>query len=262
MVDLILSEQMEGIVYLTLNQPDKRNALSLALLQQLHVKLTAIQRDPSVRVVILRANGPVFSAGHDLKELAASDENQLRAMFHLCGEVMELLPALPQPVIAQVHALATAAGCQLVASCDLIIASTAASFATPGVKVGLFCTTPGIPLVRALPEKIALEMLLTGTAISADQAHRWGLVNRVTSPETLAEETLNVARKITAASPRVIAEGKRAFYHQAKLDRAAAYAYAEPLMVAQAQAPDCREGVAAFVQKRPPQWSGLAAPAS
>jgi enoyl-CoA hydratase/carnithine racemase len=254
MAELVLMEHIDGVTRLTLNHPEKRNALSRAMLGALEERLAAVRDDERVRAVILRAAGPVFSAGHDLKELAAGSEGELRQLFAVCTRVMELLPALPQPVIAEVHALATAAGCQLVTSCDLVIASVNASFATPGVKIGLFCTTPGVPLARAVPAKKALEMLFTGEPVTADEAERLGLVNRAVPAERLEEETLALARKIATASRAVLARGKQAFYRQVALDRAGAYAVAEPLMVQHAQAADCREGIAAFFAKRPPQW--------
>ncbi len=252
--NIVLREQVEGIVHLTLNQPEKRNALSKPLLEQLHHELKQIAADASARVVILKANGPVFSAGHDLKEMAASSREALQCIFDLCAKVMETIPNMPQPVIAQVHALATAAGCQLVASCDLVVAADCASFATPGVKVGLFCTTPGIPLSRAIPAKKALEMLFTGDAITADEACRIGLVNRVVPLDQLAAATMALATKIVNASPRVIAQGKRDFYRLQSLDRSAAYHAAGPIMVEAAASADCREGIAAFLGKRAPSW--------
>jgi enoyl-CoA hydratase/carnithine racemase len=252
----ILRENRDGVAFLTLNQPEKRNALSLALLQALYAELRAIQTDRQVRVVVLKGAGPVWSAGHDLKELAGANDTLLAEVFGVCTQVMELLPALPQPTIAMVHALATAAGCQLAASCDLVVASSTAAFAAPGVKVGLFCTTPGIPLARALPQKKALEMLFTGDPISADEALRYGLVNKVTAPEKLEEETLALAKKIAQASFQVLAHGKRTFYRQTPLDTNTAYALAEPIMVQAAGSPDCQEGIKAFFEKRKPVWPG------
>ncbi len=224
------------------------------MLTQLREHLLAIEADRAARVVILKANGPTFSAGHDLRELAGSSPAELRAVFELCTEVMQTLPRLPQPTIAQVHALATAAGCQLAASCDLIVAATTASFATPGVKVGLFCTTPSVPLGEALPHKKTLEMLLTGQPLSASEAERFGLVNRVYAAEELEEQALALARSIAAASPAVLAAGKRNFYRLLGLSRQAAYQLATPIMAEQAAAPAGREGMAAFIEKRPPLW--------
>lgn len=258
MSTLILRENRDGIAIVTLNQPEKRNALSLALLQALYDQFRTIQADSKTRAVILKANGSVFSSGHDLKELAGAQPALLEEVFEVCTRVMELIPALPQPVIAMVHALATAAGCQLVASCDLVIASEKASFATPGVKVGLFCNTPGIPLVRALPIKKALEMLYTGEPISAEEAARFGMVNRVVPAEKLEEETLIFAKKIAGASSAVLAQGKQFFYRQLAMPRSDAYELAEPLMVKSAASPDCQEGIKAFFEKRMPVWPGNA----
>lgn len=252
--DLVLRESQGGVTYLTLNQPEKRNALSRAMLTALKTRVQEVAVDRQARVVILRANGPVYCAGHDLKELSSATGSEIADIFHLCTTVMELLPSLPQPVIAQVHALATAAGCQLAASCDLILAAEQASFAVPGVKIGLFCATPSVPLSRAMPTKKAMEMLLTGDPISAAEAERHGLVNRVVPADKLEAETLALARRIEVHSATVLASGKAAFYRQLPLERGAAYRMVEPVIVQQAQAPEMKEGVAAFFAKRPPQW--------
>jgi len=254
--DPVLCTIDQGIATLTLNRPEKRNALARPVLEALKGHLEAIARDPRVRAVILGAAGPVFSSGHDLAEVAQLDEPDARSLFALCTEVMEAIRGLPQPVIARVHGLATAAGCQLAASCDLVVAAETASFATPGVKIGLFCTTPGVALSRAVGTKKALEMLLTGRAIGAREAEQAGLVNRIAPPDQLEAETLALARQIIAASPRVLATGKRAFYAQLPLDRPAAYALAQEVMVESCLKPDAREGIAAFLGKRPPQWPG------
>jgi enoyl-CoA hydratase/carnithine racemase len=251
---LVLYEVVEHVALLTLNHPEKRNALSSAMLTRLKEYLTRVGADPQARVVILRAVGPVFSAGHDLRELVGGSEPALAALFALCTEVMETIRKLPQPVVAQVQGLATAAGCQLVATCDLVVASEEASFATPGVKIGLFCTTPGVALARAVPPRKALEMLLTGTPISAREAERVGLVNRVVPAGRLAEETLALARQISRANPATIALGKRAFHEQVALDRPAAYAKAQQVMANNALAPDAQEGIRAFLEKRPTRW--------
>src|SRR5919201_55219 len=200
MSDLLSRELSDGIAVLTLNQPERRNALSRAMLTALGEALDEIGRDPAVRAVVLRANGPVWSSGHDLREVVGGDEAANTALFALCTEVMEAIRKLPQPVIAEVHALATAAGCQLVASCDLVVASEQASFQTPGVKIGFFCTTPGVALSRAVGTKKAMEMLLTGTPVAAREAQAAGLVNRVVAAERLHEETLALARQIASAS--------------------------------------------------------------
>jgi enoyl-CoA hydratase/carnithine racemase len=196
----------------------------------------------------------VWSSGHDLREVVDGDEPANTSLFALCTEVMEAIRKLPQPVIAEVHALATAAGCQLAASCDLVVASEAASFATPGVKIGLFCTTPGVALSRAVGPKKAMEMLLTGTPVTARDAEAAGLVNRVVPADRLHDEALALARQIAAASAHTVALGKRAFYEQLPLDRPAAYAVAQKVMVANCGTPDAREGMTAFLQKRPPRW--------
>lgn len=250
----VLFEICEPIALLTLNHPEKRNALSSAMLANLKEHLLQIEGNSRIRVVVLRANGPVFSSGHDLRELVGRSEKDYSQLFALCTEVMEAIRNLPQPVIAQVHGLATAAGCQLVATCDLVVASEEASFATPGVKIGLFCTTPGVALARAVPLRKALEMLFTGTPISAREAERVGLVNRVVPREKLAEETLELAQQISKAASATLAIGKRAFYEQIARDRPAAYALAQKVMVENTLAPDGQEGIQAFLEKRPPRW--------
>jgi enoyl-CoA hydratase/carnithine racemase len=251
---LVLCEVQDGVAFLTLNHPEKRNALSLAMLGSLHDSLDRCARDPAVRVVIIRANGPAFSAGHDLRELVDGAEQEYRDLFALCTEVMEVIRKLPKPVIAQVQGVATAAGCQLAATCDLVVAAETATFATPGVKIGLFCSTPAVALSRAVATRHAMEMLLTGAAISAQEAHRIGLVNRVVPAEKLAEETLSLARQIIAASSRILALGKGTFYAQLPLDHEAAYEVAQKAMVANALTPDAQEGMSAFLEKRPPRW--------
>jgi enoyl-CoA hydratase/carnithine racemase len=244
----------EHVATVTLNHPEKRNALSVAMLESLGEQFARAGADAQVRAVILRAVGPVFSAGHDLRELASATTAEVGHIFALCARVMEQIRLLPRPVIAQVHSLATAAGCQLVASCDLAVAAATAQFATPGVKVGLFCSTPAVPLCRAIPARKALEMLFTGEPISAQEAERFGLVNRVVPPEQLAEATLALARQITRASAAVMTLGKRAFYDQLPLDVPTAYGVAQRAVVANAGLPDFQEGTRAFLEKRPPQW--------
>jgi enoyl-CoA hydratase/carnithine racemase len=251
---LVYSEIIDGIALLTLNHPEKRNALSRAMLGALKEQIARLATDQEVRVVILRAEGPVFSAGHDLRELVGGSEEEYASLFALCTEVMELIRKLPQPVIAQVHGLATAAGCQLAASCDLVVASENASFATPGVKIGLFCTTPGVALTRAVGPKKAMEMLLTGAPITAHEAERAGLVNRVVPASQLAEETIRLARQISSASASTVALGKEAFYKQLPLERSAAYQVATKVMVENALAGDAQEGMRAFLEKRTPKW--------
>jgi enoyl-CoA hydratase/carnithine racemase len=253
---LVLFEIRDGVGLLTLNNPAKRNALSRAMLDALRERLSAIATNQAVRVLIIAANGPVFSSGHDLRELAGCSEADSASLFTLCSEVMESLRKLPQPVIAQVQGLATAAGCQLVASCDLVVAAEETSFATPGVKIGLFCTTPAVALVRAVPTKKALEMLFTGETTSAIEGERIGLVNRVVPATRLSEETMTLARHIAGFSPGVLALGKRAFYEQLPLDRPQAYRLAQRVISENAQMPDAQEGIRAFLEKRPPRWPG------
>jgi len=253
---LVLVEIAERIAVVTLNQPEKRNALSHALLSQLLGCFQRIALDGGVHVAIVRGAGPAFSAGHDLRELAGGDQASYQDLFALCTAVMEAIRKLPQPVIAQVHGIATAAGCQLAATCDLVVAAEDASFATPGVKIGLFCSTPAVALARAVPAKKAMEMLLTGDLISAREAERIGLVSRVVPAERLAEETMSLARKIATASPSTIALGKRTFYEQLPLDRPAAYDVAGKAMVENAQSADAQEGMRAFLEKRKGVFKG------
>ena len=254
-VRLVLNELIDGIAVLTLNNPDKRNVLSRAVLTALEEHLETTKNDERVRVVILRAVGPVFSSGHDLAELTGGDEEEYSGTFALCTNVMETIRLLPQPVIAQVQGLATAAGCQLVATCDLAVASSNASFATPGVRTGLFCTTPGVAVARAIPPKKAMEMLLTGTPISAREAVEIGLINRVVDPEELEEQTMALARQVASASSRTVAIGKNAFYRQLELDRPEAYKLAEGVMVENLRTKDAQEGIDAFLRKRTPKWT-------
>ncbi len=256
MSDSLLIESDGGIMRLTLNRPEKRNALSLDLLVQLEQAIETIAGDKKARVVVLAANGPVFSAGHDLSEMVGQSAEEYRELFELCSRVMLGLRRLPQPVIARVHGLATAAGCQLVAACDLAVAAEEATFATPGVKIGLFCTTPMIPLVRAIPAKAAMEMLLTGSPITARRALELGLVNRVVAKSELDAAVKALAGTIIAMSPLVLRIGKRAFYDLQGLDEAEAYDKAVPIMLENALCHDAQEGISAFLQKRVPHWSG------
>ncbi len=252
---LILHEITDHIALLTLNHPERRNALSRAMLEALRDHLKRVGQDAAVKAVILRAAGPAFSSGHDLRELVGGTAADYESLFALCTEVMECIRNLPQPVIAQVQGVATAAGCQLVATCDLVVASEGATFATPGVKIGLFCTTPGVALCRAVPPKKAREMLLTGAPITAREAERIGLVSRVVPADRLAEETMTLARQIVAASAETLGLGKRAFYQQLPLDRPAAYEVAQRVMVENAQTADAQEGMRAFLEKRAPRWA-------
>jgi len=251
---LVLYEAADRIAVLTLNHPEKRNALSRAMLEALRDHLEQIGNNKNIAIVILGAAGPVFSSGHDLRELENPAETECATLFGLCTGVMEAIRLLPQPVIAQVQGLATAAGCQLAATCDLVVASEEASFATPGVKIGLFCTTPAVALVRAVQPKKALEMLFTGRPISAAEAERVGLVNKVVPAGRLAEETMALARQILTASRTVVALGKRAFYEQLPLDRPDAYDLAQGVMVANALGPEAKDGIGAFLAKRAPRW--------
>lgn len=254
MGSLLLIERRGHAAFLTLNHPERRNALSRAMLEALRSALAEVEADPTVRVVVLRAAGSVFSSGHDLRELAGCSREEAASLFQLCSEVMEAIRRLRCPVIAQVQGLATAAGCQLAATCDLVVASEEARFATPGVKIGLFCTTPAVALARAVPTKLAMEMLLTGEPIDAVTAHRAGLVNRVVPADRLEATTLELAEKIASASPRVVALGKRAFYDQLGKPSAEAYALTCPIMSDNALLPSAQEGIRAFLEKRAPQW--------
>ena len=257
---MVLRETKGSIAMLTLNRPAARNSLSAAMLEALNEALTAIAGERAVRVVILAANGPAFCAGHDLKEitLRRQDADRGRAYFErimaLCSEAMQQIVGLPQPVIAAVHATATAAGCQLVASCDLAVASQAAKFATPGVNIGLFCSTPMVALSRNVSRKHAMEMLLTGELIAAEDAARIGLVNRVVAAGSEHAEAMALAEKIAAKSTLTVKIGKQAFYRQAEMPLADAYRYASEVMVENMLARDAEEGITAFVEKREPKW--------
>jgi enoyl-CoA hydratase/carnithine racemase len=243
------------VVTIALNRPQRRNALSLGLMREMLDCLDRVAARPrEVRAVVLAAAGEVFSSGHDLKELSGGEEAAYRELFAVCSTLMQRLQTIPQPVIAAVQGLATAAGCQLVCSCDLAVASERAAFATPGVKIGLFCSTPMVALTRAVGRKRAMEMLLTGRVIDAATAAAWGIVNYVVAHETLAAEAHRLAAEIAAASAATVAIGKRAFYSQIDLDQAAAYEYASQVMTQNAQAADAQEGIAAFLAKRPPCW--------
>jgi enoyl-CoA hydratase/carnithine racemase len=252
--EFVTAEREGEIAVLTMNRPEKRNALSLEMMRGLHAAFERVDADPEVRAVILRGAGPAFSAGHDLRELVGRDASAYDEIFETCVTLMETIAAIHQPVIAEVAAVATAAGCQLVASCDLAVASTAATFATPGVRIGLFCSTPMVALSRAIGRKRAMEMLLTGEAIDARTACDWGLVNRVVPPERLHDETLALAQRIASASGRIVGIGKAAFYEQIEQSERSAYAYAKGVMTANALEPDAQEGMDAFLHKRAPRW--------
>ena len=257
---VLLREMIGSIVVLTLNRPEARNSLSEGLIAELHAALKAIHDDPSVRAVVIAANGPAFSAGHDMKELTArrADADRGRAYFAkmmtACSAMMQAIVQLPRPVIAAVQGVATAAGCQLVASCDLAVASKAATFATPGVDIGLFCSTPMVALSRNVPRKQAMEMLLTGEPISATAAREFGLINRVVAAGTERDAAIALAQKIALQSAYAIKLGKAAFYRQAEMSLADAYRYASEVMTENMMARDAEEGIGAFIEKREPKW--------
>jgi enoyl-CoA hydratase/carnithine racemase len=257
---ILLQENVGSIRVLTLNRPAARNSLSESLIAELHAALTAIRDDNSVRAVVIAANGPAFSAGHDMKELTAhrSDADRGRAYFgqimNACSAMMQAVVHLPKPVVAAVQGIATAAGCQLVASCDLAVASEAAGFATPGVDIGLFCSTPMVALSRNIPRKQAMEMLLTGEPISAAVAKNIGLVNRVVAAGTERDAAIALAQKVALKSTYTVKLGKEAFYRQAEMNLADAYRYAAEVMTENMMARDAEEGIGAFIEKREPKW--------
>jgi enoyl-CoA hydratase/carnithine racemase len=252
---ILLEERAEGVLRLTLNRPQARNALSIGLMNALVEALGRAAKDPEVRVVVIAAAGPAFCAGHDLREMREDQRREAyQRAFALCSELMLTIVRLPKPVIAGVHGVATAAGCQLVATCDLAVAAEEARFATPGVNIGLFCSTPMVALSRAVGRKAAMEMLLTGELIDAATARALGLVNRVVPREALREAVDGLARQIAGKSALTVAIGKEAFYRQAELDLAAAYRYAAEVMTTNMLAQDAGEGIDAFLAKRPPVW--------
>jgi enoyl-CoA hydratase/carnithine racemase len=246
----------DSIAVVTLNLPRRRNALSLGLMRELLACLEDIEGRADIRAVILAAAGKVFCSGHDLGEMTGQTVATYRAVFATCTRLMEKIQAIPQPVIAEVQGVATAAGCQLVATCDLAIAAGDAAFATPGVKIGLFCTTPMIALTRAIGRKRAMEMLLTGRMVDAATAAEWGLINRAVPAAGLPGETRRLANQIAAASPFTVGLGKQAFHAQVDLDQPKAYAYAKEVMTMNSIAADAQEGITAFLEKRPPCWQG------
>jgi enoyl-CoA hydratase/carnithine racemase len=257
---IVIREDVDQIAIVTLNRPEARNSLSEAMVTALGEIFVALAAERRIRAVVLAANGPAFSAGHDLKELAArrADPDAGRAFFarimQACSAVMQQIVMLPQPVIAAVQGTATAAGCQLVASCDLAVTSSAAKFATPGVDIGLFCSTPMVALSRNVARKHAMQMLLTGEMVSAEDARRMGLVNRVVAPGSERDEALRLARTIAAKSSYVVKIGKEAFYRQIEMPLADAYDLAAKVMVENMMARDAEEGICAFVEKRKPMW--------
>jgi enoyl-CoA hydratase/carnithine racemase len=258
----ILPTREAGVLTITLNRPEARNALSESLMRVLQLTLDEAVDDDATKVIVIAAKGPAYSAGHDLKEMSARRNDAdsglayFRAVFAQCSHLMQTIMRHPKPVIAQVHAVATAAGCQLVASCDLAVASTEARFATPGVNIGLFCSTPMVALSRAVPRKAAMEMLLTGEAISAEEARRLGLVNRVVAPAELAKETQLLARFIASKPTKTLRTGKQAFQHQLELGLSNAYDYVGEVMVQNMLHDEAIEGIDAFLDKRPPKWPG------
>ncbi|MGE0736879.1 MAG: enoyl-CoA hydratase [Alphaproteobacteria bacterium] len=252
---ILLRSDNDGVATLTLNRPAARNALSTALMAEIQRALDALKDDRSVKIVVIAANGPAFCSGHDLKEIRANPNRELyEALFTQCGRMMQSIVKLPQPVIAKVHAMAYAAGCQLVATCDLAIASDDATFCTPGVNIGLFCSTPMVALTRNVGRKRAMEMLLAGEAISAAEAANYGLVNRAVAPDKLDQAVWSLATKIAGKSPLTVKIGKEAFYKQIEMDLASAYDYASRTMTINMLARDAEEGIDAFLEKRPPEW--------
>ena len=257
---ILLRENIGSIAVLILNRPAARNSLSEGLIAELHAALNEIRDDKGVRGVVIAANGPAFSAGHDMKELTArrSDPDHGRAYFaelmNACSAMMQAVVLLPKPVVAAVQGIATAAGCQLVASCDLAVASEAAGFATPGVDIGLFCSTPMVALSRNVPRKQAMEMLLTGEPISAETARDIGLINRVVPSGSERDAAIALAEKVALKSAYTIKLGKEAFYRQAEMSLADAYRYAAEVMTENMMARDAEEGIGAFIEKREPKW--------
>ena len=249
----ILCERDDGLATITLNRPDRRNALAYEVIDELIDALAAVGQSDA-RALILAANGPAFCAGHDYGDMVERDLQGFRKLFARCAEMMTLAQSIPQPVVASVQGIATGAGCQLVATCDLAVAADAASFATPGGRGGWFCSTPMVAVTRAIGRKRALEMLFTGEAIDAPTAADWGLVNRVVPAERLREETEKLARAASRGSTASKAAGKQAFYAQIDLDQADAYTYASEVMSMTAVAPDGREAIASFFEKRKPVY--------
>ena len=253
----IAIDPAERIATLTLDRPDKRNALSLELMEQLTCAITDIGRRSDVAVVILAASGSVFSSGHDLGELVDRSAREYQQIFDQCVEMMTAIQRIPQPVIAMVRGVATAAGCQLVATCDLAFADESASFGTPGVKIGLFCSTPMVAVSRAIGRKRALQLLLTGERIDARTAAEWGLINAAVPATELEDQVRRVAQQIVRASPLIVGIGKRAFYAQIEMDQHAAYEHTGDVMTMNALMGDAREGITAFLDKREPHWAGV-----
>jgi len=259
---LLLDRPQAGVAVVTLNRPETRNSLSLAMIDALHTAVDDLANDRGAAAVVLAASGPVFSAGHDLKELTAhrADADRGTAFFKetmtRCSALMQAIVACPKPVIAAVQGTATAAGCQLVATCDLAVAARSAKFCTPGVNIGLFCSTPMVALSRNVSRKRAMEMLLLGETISADAAAEYGLVNRVVPDADVLKEAVALAAKIAAKSPLTVATGKVTFYAQAEMPLREAYDHASKVMAENMMARDAEEGISAFLEKRKPKWTG------
>jgi enoyl-CoA hydratase/carnithine racemase len=256
MSDAVSSDRAAPVVTLLLNRPERRNPLSLELMRELTAALEEIAADRSIRAVVLGAVGPAFCAGHDLRELVGRDEDDYVEVFAACSELMLTLHRIPQPVVARVQGIATAAGCQLVAACDLAVAAEGARFATPGVRIGLFCTTPMVEVARAVGRKRAMELLLTGEPIDAATALDWGLLNRVVPAERLDEEAAALAARVADASGVTLGMGKRAFYENLDPEADREYHHASGVMCANALTDDAQEGIVAFLEKRAPVWTG------
>jgi enoyl-CoA hydratase/carnithine racemase len=255
-MESVLFEKKGPLGYFILNRPKQRNALSMELMEKMQKQLNLVAKEKDIRVIVIKGNGPAFCVGHNMKELTGEnyDINHFRKIFSVCSEMMQTLHQLPQTVIAQVHGVAMAAGCQLVAACDLAIADNKTKFSTPGVKIGLFCSTPMVPLSRIIGRRRALEMLLTGRFITAQEAEKFGLINKVVEPDKLAEETESWAMEIANYSQFTLEFGKKAFYKQIEQDEASAYNYAKEAIALNCLTEDAQEGMKAFLEKRKPKW--------
>ncbi len=252
----VLFEKKGHVGIITLNSPEDRNALSLELMDEMQKQLDLIAKDRDARVIIIRGNGPAFCVGHNINELVGEDYDieHFRNVFSVCSNLMQTLQKMPQPIIAQVHGVAMAAGCQLVAACDLAIADNNTKFSTPGVKIGLFCSTPMVPLSRVIGRRRALDMLLSGRFVSAQEAEKFGLVNKIVDLENLMQETENWAEEIAKSSLFTLEFGKKAFYHQIDQDEGSAYNYAKEAIANNCLSEDAQEGMKAFLEKRKPEW--------
>jgi enoyl-CoA hydratase/carnithine racemase len=253
----ILFEKRDHIGWLTLNNPKQRNALSIELMNEMHKQLDLIAKDRTIRIVVIKGNGPAFCVGHDINELVGEEYgiDHFRKVFSFCSKLMQTIHKLPQPVIAQVHGIAMAAGCQLVATCDLAIADSETKFSTPGVKIGLFCSTPMVPLSRLIGRRNALDMLLTGRLVNAKEAEKFGLINKVVDPDKLSKETEKWAKEISKFSLHTLELGKKAFYQQINMNEESAYNYAKEIIAQNCLSKDAKEGMKAFLEKRKPKWT-------